>query len=137
LKRPKPQKPDPARDHAGDREFDAQVSRALGRIPRQFRDAMQNVEIVVEDWPDPGLMEEVTGTRDDVVYGLFVGKPLPLQSVSDWGEPPGLIYLYRGPLEEDFPDPAELAREIEITLVHEIAHYMGFDEEILAEYGYD
>ncbi len=117
--------------------FDVLVQKALGRIPQQFRNAMQNIEIVVEDWPDPDLMEETTGERDAVVYGLFAGKPLPLQSVSDWGELPGLIYLYRKPLEEDFPDPEELAREIEITLAHEIAHYMGFDEQTLAEYGYD
>ena len=117
--------------------FDALVQKALARIPQQFRDAMQNLEIVVEDWPDPDLMEETTGERDAVVYGLFVGRPLPMHSVSDWGELPGLIYLYRNPLEEDFPDPEELAREIEITLAHEIAHYMGFDEDTLAEYGYD
>jgi predicted Zn-dependent protease with MMP-like domain len=117
--------------------FDALVQKALARIPQQFRDAMQNIEVVVEDSPDPDLMEETTGERDAVVYGLFAGKPLPMHSVSDWGELPGLIYLYRKPLEEDFPDPEELAREIEITLVHEIAHYMGFDEETLTEYGYD
>ncbi len=117
--------------------FDILVQKALIRIPLQFRDAMKNLEIVVEDWPDPDLMEETTGERDAVVYGLFAGKPLPMQSVSDWGEIPGLIYLYRKPLEEDFPDPEDLAREIEITLAHEIAHYMGFDEETLAEYGYD
>ncbi len=117
--------------------FDASVEKALGRIPQQFRDAMQNIEIVVEDWPDPDLMEETTGESDAVVYGLFVGRPLPMRSVSDWGDLPGLIYLYRQPLLEDFPDPEKLAREIEITLVHEIAHYMGFDEDTLAEYGYD
>ncbi len=117
--------------------FDTLVQKALGRVPQIFRDAMHNIEIVVEDWPDPDLMEEVTGERDAVVYGLFTGRPLPLRSVGDWGEPPGLIYLYRRPLEEDFPDPEELAREIEVTLVHEIAHYMGFDEGTLEEYGYD
>ena len=117
--------------------FDVLVQKALKRIPRQFREAMKNIEIVVEDWPDPELMAEVTGNRQEVVYGLFTGKPLPLRSVSDWGEPPSLIYLFRGPLEEDFPDPEELEREIEITLAHEIAHYMGFDEKILEEYGYE
>lgn len=117
--------------------FDVMVQKALEKIPRRFRDAMQNIEIVVEDWPDPELMEEVTGDRDEVVYGLFTGTPLPERSVGDWGELPCLIYLFRGPLEEDFPEPAELEREIEITLAHEIAHYMGFDEEILEEYGYD
>ncbi|MBZ5496530.1 MAG: metallopeptidase family protein [Acidobacteriia bacterium] len=117
--------------------FDAQVRKALGRIPQLFLDAMKNIEIVVEDWPDPDLMEEVAGERDAVLYGLFSGRPLPLRAVDDWGEPPDLIYLYRGPLEADFPDAEELAREIEITLVHEIAHYMGFDEETLKEYGYE
>ena len=116
--------------------FDNLVRKALARIPRQFRDAMENIEIVVEDWPDPTLMEEVTGDRNAILYGLFTGRPLPLHGAGDWGDPPGLIFLYRQPLEEDFPDPEDLAREIEITLVHEIAHYMGFDEDTLREYGY-
>ncbi len=118
-------------------EFDALVTQALGRIPDRFRTAFDNVEIVVEDWPDPALMEEVTGDSDEIVYGLFTGRPLPERSFGDWGDPPSIIYLYRKPLEEDFPDPEDLAREVEITLVHEIAHYMGFGEEILHEYGYD
>ncbi len=117
-------------------EFDALVQEALRRIPRRFRDALKNVEIVVEDWPDPDLMEETTGDREAVVYGLFSGKPLPHRHYDDWGEPPTLIHLYRRPLEEDFPDRKELARQIEITLVHEIAHFMGFGEDILREYGY-
>lgn len=118
-------------------KFDALVSVALGKIPRLFHDAMKNLEIVVEDWPDPDLMEEITGDRHEVLYGLFVGTPLPEQSYDDWGALPPVIRLYQGPLEEDFPDPKDLEREIEITLVHEIAHFMGFDEEILTEYGYD
>ena len=118
-------------------KFDALVSVALGKIPRLFHDAMKNLEIVVEDWPDPDLMEEITGDRDEVLYGLFVGTPLPEQSYDDWGALPPVIRLFQGPLEEDFPDPKDLEREIEITLVHEIAHFMGFDEEILTEYGYD
>jgi predicted Zn-dependent protease with MMP-like domain len=118
-------------------EFDALVTGALERIPQRFRAALENVQIVVEDWPDRELMEEVTGDPDEAVYGLFTGRPLPERSFGDWGYPPSIIYLYRKPLEEDFPDPQELAREVEITLVHEIAHYMGFDEGILQEYGYD
>lgn len=118
-------------------EFDALVERALARIPLRFREAMENVEIVVEDWPDPDLMLEVTGDREEVVYGLFTGTPLTERHYDDWGRLPDLIHLYRKPLEEDFPDPEELARQIEITLVHEIAHFMGFDEGVLREYGYD
>jgi predicted Zn-dependent protease with MMP-like domain len=50
---------------------------------------------------------------------------------------PDVIVLYQKPLEDDFPDRKDLIREIEITVVHEIAHYFGFGEEILERYGYD
>ncbi len=118
-------------------EFDALVEKALARIPRRFRDAMENVQIVVEDWPDAELMRDVAGDPGGVVYGLFTGTPLPERHFGDWGELPAIIHLYRKPLEEDFPDREELAREVETTLVHEIAHFMGFDEQILEEYGYE
>jgi predicted Zn-dependent protease with MMP-like domain len=118
-------------------EFDRLVESAIRRIPRKLRDALDNIEIVVEDWPDPDVMEEVTGDRDTILYGLFTGRPITERSYGDWGEPPALIHIYQGPLEEDFPDREELIREIEVTVVHEVAHYMGFDEQTLEEYGYD
>ena len=118
-------------------EFESLVEAALRKIPSRFRDAMQNVGIIVEDWPDPELMEEITGDRGEVLYGLFTGTPLTERHYDDWGGLPAMIHIYRKPLEEDFSDREELIREIEITLVHEIAHYLGIDEEKLAEYGYD
>ena len=117
--------------------FDRMVEEAVGKIPKLFRDAMDNVEIVVEDWPNPDLMEEVTGERGEVLYGLFTGTPLPERHFDDLGNLPALIHIYRKPLEEDFPDHEDLVREIEVTLAHEIAHFMGFDEETLREYGYE
>ena len=117
-------------------EFEALVESALRKIPRRFRNALQNIGIVVEDWPDPALMAEVTGDREEVVYGLFTGRPLTERHYDDWGDLPALIHIYQGPLEEDFPDHRELEREIEVTLVHEIAHYLGIDEETLDKYGY-
>ena len=117
--------------------FDALVRHTLDNVPRRFRNAMQNLAIVVEDWPDPDLLEEEIGDRNEVLYGLFIGTPLLDRPFDHAGDLPAVIYLYQGPLEEDFPDPAELAREVEITLVHEIAHFMGFDEEVLKKYGYD
>ncbi|MGH7773143.1 MAG: metallopeptidase family protein [Candidatus Binatia bacterium] len=117
-------------------EFDELVRRALECIPRLFRDAMQNLEIVVEDWPDPDLMAKVAGNSNATLYGLFIGKPLPARRFDDLADLPAVIRLYQGPLEADFPNPDDLAREVEITLVHEIAHFMGFDEETLEKYGY-
>jgi predicted Zn-dependent protease with MMP-like domain len=118
-------------------EFTTLVSAALERIPDEFRMAMQNVQVVVEDWPDPSLMEEVTGDPDDVLYGLYTGTPLPDRTADYGNTTPDVITLYQGPLQEDFPDREELVYEIEVTLVHEIAHYFGFDEDTVERYGYD
>ncbi len=119
------------------REFESLVEKCLRRIPRAFRDALTNVQIVVEDWPDPNLMADLFGDRNTTPYGLFVGKPITEKHFDDWGEPPSLIYVWQKPLEEDFPDLADLEREVEVTLAHEIAHFMGFDEKTLEDYGYD
>jgi predicted Zn-dependent protease with MMP-like domain len=118
-------------------EFKRLVSIALERIPDEFRMAMQNVQVVLEDWPEPSLMEEVTGDPDEVLYGLYTGTPLPDRTADYGNTTPDVIALYQGPLEEDFPDREELLYEIEVTLVHEIAHYFGFDEDTIERYGYD
>jgi predicted Zn-dependent protease with MMP-like domain len=118
-------------------EFKRLVSAALERIPDEFRMAMQNVQVVVEDWPDASLMEEVTGDPDEVLYGLYTGTPLPERTADYGNTTPDVITLYQGPLQEDFPDREELIYEIEVTLVHEIAHYFGFDEDTIERYGYD
>ena len=117
--------------------FEKLVQRALAKIPQPFQQAMQNVAIVIEDWPDPEVVEEITGDPDELLYGLFSGTPLPERRFDDSGEMPAMITLYQCPLEEDFLDLEELVEEIEITLVHEIAHFMGFDEDTLKEYGYE
>lgn len=119
------------------RAFEKLVEKALQLLPEEFRTALDNLAIVVEDWPDPELVEEVTGDREEVLYGLFTGTPLPERRLEDSGDLPPVIALYQGPLEEDFPDWGDLAREVETTLVHELAHFMGFDEDAVRKYGYE
>jgi predicted Zn-dependent protease with MMP-like domain len=118
-------------------EFRRLVEEALTRIPDEFRLAMQNLQIVIEDWPDPAVMEDVTGDPDEVLYGLYSGTPLPDRGADYGNTTPDVITLYQSPLEEDFPDREELRHEIEVTLVHEIAHYFGFDEDMIERYGYE
>ena len=119
------------------RAFEKLVEKALERLPGEFRQAFENLAIVIEDWPDPAIVEEITGDPSEVIYGLFSGTPLPERRFEDSGDLPPVIALYQGPLEEDFPDRGELAREVEITLVHELAHFMGFDEDAVREFGYE
>ena len=119
------------------RAFEKLVEKALERLPGEFRQALDNLAIVIEDWPDPEIVEEITGDPEEVIYGLFSGTPLPERRFEDSGDLPPVIALYQGPLEEDFPDRGELAREVEITLVHEMAHFMGFDEDTVRKFGYE
>ena len=119
------------------RAFEKLVEKALERLPGEFRQAFDNLAIVIEDWPDPAIVEEITGDPSEVIYGLFSGTPLPERRFEDSGDLPPVIALYQGPLEEDFSDRGELAREVEITLVHELAHFMGFDEDAVREFGYE
>jgi predicted Zn-dependent protease with MMP-like domain len=97
--------------------FEEHVRNALDSLPPHLAKALDNVAVVVE-----------TQNREEPdLYGLF-----------DWPEyMPAKISIYRKPLEEDFPDAAELEEQIRITVLHELAHYFGFEEDRLADLGYD
>ena len=117
--------------------FEKSVQQALNQIPPDLQAALKNLAIVVKDRPGPETNEEGIDSEEETLYGLYCGLPLPERTASDSGGLPDVIYLYQRPLEEDFPDRDDLIREIEITFVHEIAHYFGFDEETLERYGYE
>jgi len=102
-----------------------------------FHDALTNVAVIVEEWPPESLLEELGIPPDDSLYGYYHGVPLPARSIQDSGLLPDMISVYRGPLVEDFPDRTELSRQIRITLLHEIGHYFGMDEEELSRLGYE
>ena len=106
--------------------FGDHVRAALDELPPHLAAALTNVAVVVEDEnpDDPDLL------------GLYHGVPLPERGDMA-GMPPDTISIYRIPLEESFPDPNELRDEIRITVLHELAHYFGLDEDRLAELGYD
>lgn len=106
--------------------FDEHVRAALDDLPEHIATALENVAIVVEDeHPD-----------DPDLFGLYQGVPLPERGDVS-GLLPDKISIYRLPLEESFPDPDELEEEIRITVLHELGHYFGLDEERIAELGYD
>jgi predicted Zn-dependent protease with MMP-like domain len=106
--------------------FHDAVRAALDELPPEIAAGLQNVAVVVED----------ENPEDPDVFGLYHGVPLPERG-DVAGLPPDTISIYRRPLEASFPDPEELRDEIRITVLHELAHYFGFDEERIAELGYD
>jgi predicted Zn-dependent protease with MMP-like domain len=118
-------------------DFDRALRKALSGLPPVFREALDNVAVVVEKWPPDWLLDELGIPPEDTLYGFYHGIPLPERSIQDSGNLPDKISIYRGPLEEDFPDREELCREIRVTLLHEIGHYFGMDEEDLSRLGYE
>ena len=114
--------------------FELLVARALAGIPAPFREALAEVAIVVDDEPTPQQRRENDLADDDMLYGLYEGVPRT-EYGADWSGVPNRITLFRLPLEEDFADPAELADEVRITVIHELAHHLGIDDDRLDELG--
>lgn len=106
--------------------FEDHVRAALDELPPHIAEALQNVAVVVED----------ENAEEPDLLGLYHGVPLPERGDMA-GALPDRISIYRIPLEESFPDPDELRSEIRITVLHELGHYFGLDEDRLAELGYD
>lgn len=116
--------------------FERLVERALAGIPSPFRESLREVAIVVDDAPTPRQLAENGLAADDTLYGLYEGVPRTDYG-ADWAPLPNRITLFRLPLEEDFPDPADLAHEVRITVIHELAHHLGIDDDRLGELGAD
>ena len=114
-----------------------EVSRVVDRLPRRFREQLRNVEFVVEERPSPALLRaEGLDPRCDTLYGIYQGVPLPERSTLDLPLLPDKITIFAEPLLRDFPDPDELREEIRLTVLHEIAHYFGMDEDEVEKLGY-
>ena len=134
AKRPRGSPRGLARARARLATFEALVDRAIASIPAPYRDALREVAIVIEDEPSDEQLEENGLAPDETMYGLYEGVPRT-DYAADWAASPNRITLFRAPLEEDFPDARELQAEVRMTVLHELAHHLGIDDERLDELG--
>jgi len=116
--------------------FDRIVERAIRRIPEEIRAHLNNMSISVQDRPSQELLEEMGMRPDDLLLGVYEGTPLSERTLFEPPLYPDVIFLFQEDLEEVCETLEEIEREIEITVVHEVAHFLGMDEERLAELGY-
>ena len=98
--------------------FEDHVRHALDSLPPKIARKLENVAVVVEE----------ENAQEPDLYGLFEGG-------GDYM--PDRVAIYRLPLEADFPDPDELEHEIRVTVLHELGHYFGLDEDRLSDLGYE
>ena len=112
-------------------EFEAVVFEAMDSLPEWVHDALDNIQVLVLDEADEELDPDGEG-----LLGLYVGLPLPERGVDYAGELPDVIYIFRRPhLELELPHD-ELREEIAKTLIHEIAHYFGIEDDHLEDIGW-
>ena len=104
-------------------EFKKLVDEALETIPRRFRDAMQNIAIVVEDEPSVEQLASVDIDPPDTLLGLYEGIPLPERQWAHGNTLPDKITLFQKPIEDSSDDEDDLVTCVGETLIHEVGHY--------------
>lgn len=118
-------------------EFEATVSEAIGDLPEELKELLEQCSIIIMEWADDELRERIgIDHEDETPYGFYDGTPVGMRGPTEnTFLLPDRIYLFRGPLVEDFPDRDELVDEIRVTLFHELGHMIGLDEDDMEERG--
>jgi predicted Zn-dependent protease with MMP-like domain len=108
--------------------FDRLVADAWARIPARFRRRMKNIALLVEDEPNPAQLSRGRVPHGSTLLGLYEGRPLTQRSVFESFAMPDRITIFQGPHERLARSQEDLARLVEDTVWHEVAHYFGMDE---------
>ena len=117
-------------------EFDLIVKRSISRIPRELRRHLENVLISVRKRPSRTLLKEMGVPPNETILGVYRGVSLNERSVTAPPLYPDTIFIFQEPLEDLCDTAGEMEKQIEMTVVHEIAHYFGISEARLADLGY-
>lgn len=128
-------------ERARRKRFESVVRDALRSLPAPVVAMLDNVAVVVEDEPRPG-MHPVEGRPDDQddqndLFGYYEGTPLTDRTSAYGLQTPDRIVIFRKPLERAFPEPATLRDEVKLTIIHELAHHVGYDEDEISARGWE
>ncbi|MFO1519521.1 MAG: metallopeptidase family protein [bacterium] len=117
-------------------EFEAVVEEALDEIPEEFHEKLDNVDIIIEDYPN-GEIQKAMKVGKNGLLGLYTGIPFSERRPSSYGNVlPDRIYLFKKNLEAFCPNREELKEQIQRTVLHEIGHYFGISDKRLRELGF-
>ena len=116
-------------------EFENHVRAAIDSIPEGLRTRLENVEIVIADWPTNEELASAGTPHGYTLFGLYSGVPLVDRTSGYHMVLPDRITIFRGPLEEAYQEPGELQEEIRSTVIHEFAHHFGLSDDDLQRLG--
>ena len=115
--------------------FEQLVEEVIRELPKRLRNAVRNLSVLVEEEPSDDLLLELGHDPNEHLLGLYVGVPLPERTFGEEPYLPDQILIFRKPLERICQNCRELREQIRITVIHELAHYFGFDEDHLRKLG--
>ncbi len=110
--------------------FEKLVEEALGELPPQFRAQLENIVVIVEDCPRAQKRRRASGQDEDLVLGEFYGVPRTEKSVFEPG-PPDQVFLYQKNIEAICSSEEEIREQVRLTVLHELGHYFGLEEDEL------
>ncbi|MBI2867955.1 MAG: metallopeptidase family protein [Chloroflexi bacterium] len=115
--------------------FRALVDQALAELPREFLDRLENIAILIEDWPSMQELDEVGMDDRYGLLGVYLGLPLSERGSSYNMALPDRIILYQKNIEDSCATEHEVREQVKVTVAHEIAHHFGISDEDLERWG--
>lgn len=119
-----------------DATFGKLVERALAELPQQFADFLEEVPIEIRPRPTRKQLKRLGLREDQLLLGLYEGIPLTERSVEHSGVRPAVIYIFKEDVEDASESEQDLIEQVRVTVLHEIGHHFGMDEDDLDELGY-
>lgn len=116
-------------------EFEALVAEALDGLPPQFQEAMNNVAVLIKQWPSAAELRSTGAPAGHTLLGLYSGVPLTERTHYYSLVPPDTITLYQGPIEQSCHSSEAIRQAVQHTVMHELAHHFGIDDDRLRELG--
>ena len=115
--------------------FEDLVIEVLDGMPPELLELLDNVDVVIEQWPSKRQLQ-LFGLEQGTLYGLYEGVPLTRRDSGYQLVAPDKITIFQRPIERVCVNQKQVARQVRTTVVHEIAHHFGIDEDRLSELGW-
>jgi predicted Zn-dependent protease with MMP-like domain len=117
-------------------QFGKLVEAAIQELPEEFAEFLEEVPIEVRDQPTESQLQQAGVRQGGLLLGLYVGRPRTRRHVEDSGALPDVIYIFQEPIQAVCGTEAQLIRQVRVTVLHEIGHHFGLNEEDLTRLGY-
>jgi predicted Zn-dependent protease with MMP-like domain len=122
--------------HVSKQRFDELVQEALAELPEEFVRFLEEVPVEVRDRPASSQLRSLGMRHGELLLGLYVGRPRTQRSIEDSGRVPDVIYIFQESIEAVCRSERDLVEQVRKTVLHEIGHHFGMDEQDLSRLGY-